>query len=176
MSLFDSPEEILQTAEIQICDKKSWTKFHNKEIEPRLKKIIAKQQMRNFAVGVYVPTEPAFSYNVAEVLESLCNALNVDFCHIDCKNIHSLHLANAYSEEIRSIPYSVVLIKDFDKVADEPLRKYIKYALIHLWESSNKLTRSNYFVIFTSSEGDGEQIPASLKKINGLKWYGNIRK
>lgn len=81
-----------------------------------------------------------------------------------------------HKEEIRSLSHLVILIEDFDKVTDEPLRKHIEYALIHLWESSNKLTRSNYFVIFTTSEGDGEQVPAPLKKITGLKWYGNIRK
>ena len=77
MSFFDGEEVLAKAVKVQAKfeenEKLSWDKFHNEMIAPRLKKLIDRNPIGKFAVGVYVPTDPAYKYGVASSIESLCD-------------------------------------------------------------------------------------------------------
>ena len=79
MSFFDGEEVLAEAAKSQAIFLKnedlSWDKFHNEMIAPRLKKLIDRKPIGKFAVGVYVPTDPAYEYGVASSIESLCDKI-----------------------------------------------------------------------------------------------------
>jgi hypothetical protein len=180
MSVFDDGEVLIQRAlddfKFQENEKLSWDKFHNEMIAPRLKKLIDGKPIGKFAVGVYVPTSPAYEYGVAGSIKSLCDKIKVGCCVIDCRTITSLGQATGYLYQVSQHPFSMIIVEHFDEIPDSDDKKYIENILLGLWERDFMMKRSEFAVIFTTSQGDGVTIPHPLKKIKRLEWYGNIRK
>ena len=180
MSVFDDGEVLIQRAlddfKFQENEKLSWDKFHNEMIAPRLKKLIDRKPIGKFAVGVYVPTSPAYEYGVAGSIKSLCDKIKVGCCVIDCRTITSLGQATGYLYQVSQHPFSMIIVEHFDEIPDSDDKKYIENILLGLWERDFMMKRSEFAVIFTTSQGDGVTVPHQLKKIKRLEWYGNIRK
>ena len=180
MSFFDGEEVLAEAAKAQAIFLKnedlSWDKFHNEMIAPRLKKLIDRKPIGKFAVGVYVPTDPAYEYGVASSIESLCDKIKVECYVIDCRTVSSIGQATGYLYQVSQHPFSMIIVEHFDEIPDSDDKKYIENILLGLWERDFMMKRSEFAVIFTTSQGDGVTIPHQLKKIKRLEWYGNIRK
>ena len=155
-------------------NKESWAKFQAEVIMPRVKKLKQRKPIRNFAAGVYMPED--FTYELGQLLDSLCDAEKVVFYHLDCRDVTSLNSAMGYLTTISRSPYSLILLEYFDEIPDSLDKKYIENILIHIWERDFMMHRNNFFVLFSTSNDYGDQTPDLLKKIKSLDWYGSIYK
>ena len=180
MAFFDEDEVLDEAAKAQTIFQKneelSCDKFHNEMIAPRLKKLVSRKPIGKFAVGMYIPTDPAYRFGVASSIVSLCNMIKVGCYVIDCRNVTSYGQTMEYLYQISQHPFSMIIIENFDEIPDSPDKKYIENILLGVWERDFMMKRSEFAVIFTTSNGDGVNIPHQLKKIKRLEWYGNIRK
>lgn len=179
MGLLDSPEEIIQRPTEKIIrqkyDKWCWDKFRSEEIEPRLKKINAKQLLCDFAVGVYVPTD-FVEFELS--LYALCQSEGVNFYSLDCDHPHIINQLSHFVRRVTRQPFSVILLKNIDKVPDNLVleKEYIENILVRSWESNFFTYCKRFLAVFTTSEDYSNETPDLLKNINHLKWYGNIRR
>lgn len=177
MSLLDIEGTVKRVDEYLIKlqkDKESWAKFQAEIIMPRVKKLKQRKPIRNFAAGVYMPED--FTYELGQLFDSLCKAEGIGLFSLDCSQHYVKCSRFDFFRHIIDRPFTVILLENFDQIPNLPEKKYIENLLIHSWESDFMMKRSEFAVIFTTSQGDGVDIPQLLKKIKRLEWYGNIRK
>lgn len=157
-------------------DIKSWDLFQDDVLMHCLANLSNAKPIKNFAYGVYVPTD--FHFNVGQTLSSLCKAKGVLLHHLDCSESSIVHSISDFANIIATQPFSVILLENFDQVPDNLLleKKYIENILIRGWESNFLTYRNRFLVLFTTTQGDGDSIPSLLKNIKSLVWCGNIRR
>ncbi|MGN0006895.1 MAG: hypothetical protein ACI35T_02230 [Alistipes sp.] len=183
MSLLDDEETLMSDSMAAMInyvnDKKSLEKFQNEVLKPNIKRLQQGTLSDKFAVGVYTPND--FDWNSETLLYDLCHAQGVPFLHFDCgpqtSGNYLSHLLQ-FVETVTCSPFSVILLKNFDKIPDNIRleKEYIENIFIRSWESNLLTCRQRFFVVFETSEDYGDETPAQLKKIAGLEWYGSIRK
>ena len=178
MSLLDPETELVKRFDEcmyrQQIDRQSWANFQHDILLPRIARLKSGKTLTNkFAVGMGVPQ--IFTLDFGQSLESLCKAEGIVFYHLDCRSVTSLQNAMGYLATISRGQSLVILLERYDEIPSSSERSYIENILIRIWERDFMMPRSQYLVLFTTSNDKCLQKPTKLNKIKSLEWYKSIR-